>query len=263
MNNRLTTLVTATLLAASCAACGGQESAGGDDATQEAATSASCDRVLSFGGRLYGPAITSNDAGTRSLGKGAIITYCPSSRDDAKAIAQGDRPVAVVELIGANASIALGVPLSYALDGTLTGQEPTNDQSEDVRVFLAQGTFPQLPTHPLHQLIYGSETEPSYRAELEKAGGVCKQDQLVEAVSLDANASTIGVLRVDVTAAPPDLGVKGSTQQVVVDAFTEFDGSLAREPSILGGRRLRLSVTECRASDDALTLLAKTVSYVE
>ena len=104
-------------------------------------------------------------------------------------------------------------------------------------LFVANGTFPQLRDHPLHEALYGSPDLPSYGTG---CGTVFRLEATVEQVS---------PLRVDVKSADVDVDESGEGAWLEVDAGTRIEG-FDRDGirNARGGRRDRRPRTGLRRS---------------
>ena len=99
----------------------------------------------------------------------------------------------------------------------LEGVDPTVAVATNTGVYLAPGTFPALPDHPLHEAVFGSASNPNYRKR-------CGQPFSFVGEVTQAGLS----LRVDPTDPPPDqlaqLVDDDGNIWVEVDADTVVEG---------------------------------------
>jgi hypothetical protein len=105
-----------------------------------------------------------------------------------------EESTAAFTLVGVPAELAFAVPGYY--DG----------------LFVAPGTFPELPDHPLHEAVFGPRSRPDYR---QGCG---------EMFRLEGTVNLAGPLRLEVTASEVELAEDQEGAWLVVDAGTRIDG---------------------------------------
>jgi hypothetical protein len=100
--------------------------------------------------------------------------------------------------------------------------------SQPRTVYVAAGTFPQLPGHPLHALLYGSPAQPNERRPW------CDLSRTVEVDGVAEWAFASIVLH-------------DGRDPIFVDARTHFTG----EPRVKAGEPVKIRALECRHAGDA------------
>ena len=82
----------------------------------------------------------------------------------------------------------------------------------DGGLFLAAGTFAQLPDHPLHAAVYGRPNRPNYRQEC--GGGFV----------IEGRVNQVDPLRIDVQSSEIELSESDEGAWLVVDSGTHVEG---------------------------------------
>lgn len=183
---------------------------------------ASCAAGVSFGDAFYQHAETRRGVAQGAVLDGGVVPGC----DDTVVLGpQGQRldppepdvPVALQRIRGVSARLAVVLP----------GQPG---------VFLAPGTFPELPGHPLHASLYGPRGAP--RA---MKGRDCGPPHRVTGyLPFTPGAGSVMTLRT----------ADGVDVPVVVDARTRLRGArrVARQPVVAGGDALAVVGRRCADS---------------
>jgi hypothetical protein len=180
---------------------------------------ASCVAAIKFDGALYVHAPTQAPVVTDVAVPGGVVPGC----DDTVVLGPNGEPLGEPEPdLPIDLRRVRGVPVALAVaQPGLSG------------VFLAPGTLPELPGHPLHRQLYGSRSEPNARR-----GGACGPRHVVR-VSLPETPAQ-GSWMSAVTAAGTDV-------PVTVDSGTVVRGArkLAGHPVLRQGDRLRIVGQRC------------------
>jgi len=79
-------------------------------------------------------------------------------------------------------------------------------------LFMAAGTFPQLPDHPLHEAVYGRPNRPDYRQE-------CGPTFAIEGA-----VDQVDPLRIDVRGSEVELDEEAEGAWLAVDSGTRIEG---------------------------------------
>jgi hypothetical protein len=79
-------------------------------------------------------------------------------------------------------------------------------------LFVAAGTFPQLPDHPLHEALYGLPNRPDYRRQCEPA------------FALEGTVNHVDPLRIDVESSEVELSEEEEGAWLEVDSGTRIEG---------------------------------------
>lgn len=127
----------------------------------------------------------------------------------------------------------------FAIEGVPTAVAIV-DTDSSTSVYVAPGTFPQLPDHPLHDALYGLPTRPDHRSD-------CGLPfELVGSVSgADFN------LRIEVDDADgPGAGLEGEETALELDVESRIVG-FDRDgiPTLGPGDRVRVTLRYCRIAE--------------
>ena len=79
-------------------------------------------------------------------------------------------------------------------------------------LFVAAGTFPQLPDHPLHEALFGRPNQPDYRTECEPEFGI------------EGTVDQVDPLRIDVRRSEVELDEEEDGAWLAVDSGTRIEG---------------------------------------
>lgn len=179
----------------------------------------SCARGVNFGDAFYQHAETRKGVAQGASLHGGVVPGCDDTvvlgprgeRLDAPA---PDVPVELQRIRGVSAKLAVVLP----------GQPG---------VFLAPGTFPELPGHPLHKALYGSRTAPDAMADRD-----CGPPHRVTGY-LPYTPGPGGHMTLRTA--------DGIDVPVAVDANTRFRGArrMARQPVVSGGDALAVVGRRC------------------
>lgn len=180
---------------------------------------ASCAAGVNFGDAFYQHAETRKGVAKGAGLHGGVVPGC----DDTVVLGpQGERldppepdvPVELQRIRGVSAKLAVVRP----------GQPG---------VFLAPGTFPELPGHPLHKALYGPRTAPD--ATTDRACGA--RHRVSGYLPYTPGAGGPMTLRT----------AEGLDVPIVVDAHTRFRGArrVARQPVVTGGDALAVVGRRC------------------